>query len=67
MVPDDFWDEIKEQSIAHFAKKEYTEGLVSGIIKAGKQLKQHFPYQQDDINELSDEISFEETEDSPKS
>jgi uncharacterized membrane protein len=25
---------------------------------AGEQLKDHFPYQSDDINELSDEISF---------
>jgi uncharacterized membrane protein len=26
---------------------------------AGKQLKAHFPHQKDDVNELSDEISFD--------
>ncbi|NLO01915.1 MAG: TPM domain-containing protein, partial [Bacteroidales bacterium] len=30
----------------------------SGIRKAGDLLKQYFPYQSDDKNELSDEISF---------
>jgi uncharacterized membrane protein len=36
----------------------YAEGLAAGIIKAGEQLKQHFPFKSDDINELSNEISF---------
>lgn len=34
--------------------------LVEGITKAGEQLKTHFPYQIDDIDELSNEISKEE-------
>lgn len=59
-VPKDFWDEVKEEMTAHFAKKEFTEGLALGIQKAGKLLKKHFPRQTDDINELSDEISFGE-------
>ena len=41
----------------HFRKGDFKQGLVDGILKAGEQLKHHFPYQQDDINELSDEIS----------
>ena len=57
-VPKDFWDELKEEMAAHFAKQEFTEGLSHGIEKAGKRLKKHFPYHSDDINELSDEISF---------
>jgi uncharacterized membrane protein len=27
---------------------------------AGQQLKEHFPYQKDDVNELPDEISFDD-------
>jgi uncharacterized membrane protein len=27
-------------------------------FEAGNQLKAHFPYQKDDLNELNDEISF---------
>ena len=33
-------------------------GLEQGILKAGEQLKAFFPYQSDDKNELSDEISI---------
>jgi uncharacterized membrane protein len=32
--------------------------LSEGIIKAGEQLKEHYPYEKDDANELSDDISF---------
>ena len=59
-VPENFWEEIKEEVISHFKEGRFAEGLSSGIIKAGEQLKAHFPHQDDDVNELSDEISFEE-------
>ena len=55
---ENFWGEIKEKMQQHFKKNHYTEGLVEGIEMAGQQLKEYFPYQQDDVNELSDEISF---------
>ena len=57
-VPDDFWNEIKDGMLSEFKKGEFATGLASGIIKAGEQLKTHFPYQSDDVNELSDDISF---------
>ncbi|MDP5120372.1 MAG: TPM domain-containing protein [Spirosomaceae bacterium] len=53
-----FWDSTKEILRNHFAKEQYTEGLCAGINEAGKQLKKYFPYQSDDKNELSDDISF---------
>lgn len=57
-VPEDFWEEIKDSMTKQFESGEFTEGLTSGIAKAGVRLKKHFPYHIDDINELSDEISF---------
>lgn len=54
----DFWDTIKAGMAEDFSKGNFTEGLVNGIIKAGEQLKVHFPYQSDDENELPNEISF---------
>ncbi len=57
-VPDNFWEEIKNDVFEAFKEKRYAEGLANGIIKAGEQLKEHLPYQDDDVNELSDEISF---------
>lgn len=56
-VPVGFWDDTIALMKTYFLKDEFAEGLVAGILKAGKQLKEHFPYQKDDINELPDEIS----------
>ena len=60
-VPDDFWEKIKEGVVEKLKEGLYSDGLAEGIVKAGEQLKEHFPYQDDDVNELSDEISFGET------
>ena len=57
-VEDDFWDEIKNEMSKYFSKEDFSEGLITGIILTGEQLKKHFPYQTDDVNELSNEISF---------
>lgn len=58
-VPEGFWDRIKEILERHFKEGKFTEGLSEGIILAGKQLKEHFPHKADDINELADDISFD--------
>ncbi|HZH73773.1 MAG TPA: TPM domain-containing protein [Mariniphaga sp.] len=57
-VPDNFWVQIKQAMESEFKEGKFTDGLVTGINKAGEALKHHFPWQKDDINELSDEISF---------
>ncbi len=59
-VPDNFWEDVKETMIAHFKKNEFTEGLVKGIAMIGEKLREYFPYQSDDINELSDDVSMGE-------
>ena len=59
-VPDNFWEEIKSEVIANFKNGDFARGLSSGIVKAGEQLKAHFPYQEDDVNELDNEISFDD-------
>jgi uncharacterized membrane protein len=58
-VPAGFWDEISTLLQKNFREGKFTEGLSEGIVMAGKQLKTHFPYNKDDVNELSDEISFD--------
>ncbi len=57
-VADDFWECTKEAVLSKLKEGLYSEGLSDGIIRAGEKLKEHFPYQADDVNELSDEISF---------
>ncbi|MDN3641869.1 TPM domain-containing protein [Lutimonas halocynthiae] len=57
VVPDDFWESIKDEVINEFKKGNPTQGLVLGILHAGEKLKEYFPYGDKDENELSDEIS----------
>lgn len=58
VVPENFWEEIKDIMESHFKADEFAIGLKKGIDLAGMSIKKHFPYQSDDVNELSDEISF---------
>jgi uncharacterized membrane protein len=60
VVPDNFWEDVKEMMKEHFIKSEFVEGLTKGIVMIGEKLKEFFPYQQDDVNELSDDISMGE-------
>ena len=60
LVAADFWNETKETMLAFFKEGKFADGLSKGILMAGEQLKSNFPYKGDDINELSDEISFEQ-------
>lgn len=57
-VSDDFWDKTKEMVLLKFKEGKLTEGLTSGILMAGEQLKKYFPYMEDDENELSNDISY---------
>ncbi|MFK5879218.1 MAG: TPM domain-containing protein [Flavobacteriaceae bacterium] len=57
VVPDNFWDTEKDLALSHFKKREFARGLELAILEAGEKLKEFFPYQSDDTNELSDEIS----------
>ena len=57
-VPENFWQDIKTMMAEKFNAGGYTLGLSEGIALAGVRLKKHFPHHIDDINELSDEISF---------
>lgn len=57
-VPDNFWESIKNHIQNLFKQNKFAQGLCEGIKMAGEQLRKHFPYQSNDVNELSDEISF---------
>ncbi len=57
VVEADFWDSTKNAVITNFKEGNFKKGLVEGILSAGKRLKKYFPYQSDDTNELSNEIS----------
>jgi len=60
-VPDGFWDDVKAVLEKNFNKGQFTDGLKEGILVAGSKLKEHFPHEKTDINELPDDISFDDT------
>lgn len=60
LVPANFWDSTKEAMLEHFKAGSLVDGIITGISRAGEQLKTYFPFQDADKNELSDDISFME-------
>ena len=60
LVPEHFWEDVIGIMGKEFRSGRFTEGLVQAVIKVGEKLQEYFPYQQDDINEQPDEISFGE-------
>ncbi len=57
-VPENFWEDVKSSMQEEFQAGNMADGLSKGIKMAGQKLKEHFPYQSDDENELPDDISF---------
>jgi uncharacterized membrane protein len=59
VVGNGFWNDVKDLMLSHFKEGRFTEGLEQGIQRCGEKLKTYFPYQSDDVNEIPDEISYE--------
>jgi uncharacterized membrane protein len=57
VVPEGFWTTTKDIMQNHFKQGNFKQGIVDGILKAGEELQEHFPWQIDDVDELSNEIS----------
>ena len=58
-VGQDFWEQIRDILAEHFRQGQYTDGIVRAIDAIGLALAEHYPYSDDNINELPDEISFD--------
>ena len=59
VVEADFWNDVKDLMLSHFKEGRFADGLEQGIMRCGEKLKTYFPYQSDDINEIPDDISYE--------
>jgi len=57
-VPADFWESERDLMQRHFRKGEFALGITLAIGQVGEKLKKFFPYQEDDVNELPDTISY---------
>lgn len=59
VVGQGFWNDVKDLMLSQFKEGRFADGLEQGIQRCGEKLKTYFPYQSDDINEIPDEISYE--------
>ncbi|WP_442267671.1 TPM domain-containing protein [Tenacibaculum sp. ZS6-P6] len=57
VVPDNFWETTRDVIQNNFKNGNFKQGLVQGVLKAGEELKAHFPWDEDDIDELPNEVS----------
>ncbi|WP_282162487.1 TPM domain-containing protein [Ulvibacterium marinum] len=57
VVPKGFWESTRDAIQKAFKEGHFKQGIIDGVLTAGKELESHFPWQHGDMNELSDEIS----------
>lgn len=53
-----FWNDVLAVMTKNFQADDYESGLCDAVLMIGDKLKAFFPYQDDDENELSDDISY---------
>lgn len=59
VVPEGFWDEVKEEMQRCFAADRFAEGIAEAARQIGEKLHAYSPVQEGDVDELTDEISTE--------
>ncbi len=58
-VGQEFWNKLVATMSQDFVAGKFNEGLISGIVEAGRLLGVHFPYKGErDVNELPDDIDY---------
>lgn len=57
-VPENFWEDVIAAMTVEFRAGRFAEGLSVAALMAGEKLRTFFPYQEDDVNEQPDDISF---------
>jgi len=59
-VTENFWEDVKDEMSGFFSKGDFSGGIIRAISLIGDKLKEFFPFQEDDVNELPDDISIGE-------
>ena len=57
VVDANFWNSTRDQIAKQFKQGNFRQGLIDGIMEAGKALSKHFPWEHGDTNELDNTIS----------
>ncbi len=58
VVPEHFWEEVRDVLAEYFRRQAFGDGIIKAVEIIGEKLSAYFPYQKDDENELSDDISY---------
>lgn len=53
-----FWNKEVQKILSEFSKQHYADGIVTVVTEIGEALVAHFPYENEDRNELPDDIVF---------
>lgn len=62
VVPADYWHQEKE-TLAKFLKAQRpADGICEVVRQLGESLSKYFPEEKNDINEISNEVTFDEDE-----
>jgi uncharacterized membrane protein len=54
----EFWQKEVGKMVSHFSSIRYGDGIAGIVTEIGAALHYHFPYEDDDKNELPDDIVF---------
>lgn len=57
-VGTEFWNKEVHKMLSSFRKENYADGIVQIVTEIGEALLTHFPYENEDRNELPDDIVF---------
>jgi uncharacterized membrane protein len=57
-VGTEFWNKEVLKMLSSFKKESYAEGIIQIVKEIGDALVTHFPYENEDRNELPDDIVF---------
>jgi uncharacterized membrane protein len=57
VVEEGFWDEVYQAAFPLLANGQFTEALERAIDGVAVSLEAHFPWQESDVDELSNEVS----------
>lgn len=60
VIENDFWDNTLKELLSYCSKDLITEGICKTVDKVGNLIKQKYPYQEGDLNELDNEIILED-------
>jgi len=66
-VEDGFWNDVLNLILDHFKRDDFEEGIAKAVSAVGVKLQELYPYRKDDINELSNEISYNDNSETSKS